>query len=56
MNMNQLAKKIASLEGKKSQVNIAQIKEVLRVLSIIFVDEPLAIAAMIKNGASSSLD
>jgi len=29
MNINTLAKKISGLEGKKVQVNIAQIKEVL---------------------------
>lgn len=32
MNLNTLAVEISKLEGKKVQVNIAQIKEVLRVL------------------------
>lgn len=30
MNLNELANKIAKLEGKKVQVNIAQIKEVVK--------------------------
>lgn len=32
LNLNQLAKDIAEIEGQKVQVNIAQIKEVLRCL------------------------
>jgi hypothetical protein len=32
MNLNQLAKEICFHEGKKKQVDIAQVKEVLRVL------------------------
>lgn len=32
MNLNQLAKKISEKEGKKVQVNIAQIKEILKCL------------------------
>lgn len=36
MNLNQLAKEISALEGKKVQVNIAQIKEVLGCLGRIF--------------------
>lgn len=33
MNMNQLAREISKHEGLKKQVDIAQIKEVLRVLT-----------------------
>lgn len=32
MNLNELAKEICKREGKKKQVDIAQVKEVLRVL------------------------
>ena len=32
MNLNELAQKITAKEGKKEQVNIAQIKEILHVL------------------------
>ena len=31
VNLNEFAQKIAEQEGKKSQVNIAQIKEILRI-------------------------
>lgn len=31
MNLNELARKIAQKEGLKKQVNIAQIKEILRI-------------------------
>lgn len=40
MNLNELAKEIAKREGKKVQVNIAQIKEILRVMKDIFEDRP----------------
>lgn len=53
MNMNQLAKKIASLEEKKSQVNIAQIKEILSCLARLIVDEPEALLALLKKGINS---
>jgi len=32
MNLNQLAKEICKREGKKKQTDIAQVKEILRVL------------------------
>jgi hypothetical protein len=32
MNLNQLAKEITKREGLKKQVNIAQVKEILRVI------------------------
>ncbi|MFQ5335276.1 MAG: hypothetical protein ACE5DN_04310 [Flavobacteriales bacterium] len=35
MNLNQLAKEICLIEGKKKEVNIAQVKEVLRCLGDI---------------------
>lgn len=39
INLNTLAKKITEREGKKKEVDIGQIKEVLRVLTEIFSDE-----------------
>ena len=33
MNINAFAKKIAELEGGKAEINIAQIKEILRILN-----------------------
>lgn len=35
MNLNELAKEIAKLEGGKKNLSIAQIKEVVRCLSLI---------------------
>jgi len=40
MNGNQLAKVISQLEGKKKQVNIAQIKEVLKIIKMLFKVDP----------------
>jgi len=36
MNLNELAKRISQLEGKKKSLNIAQIKEVIKSLGIVF--------------------
>jgi hypothetical protein len=36
MNLNDLAKHISQLEGKKKSLNVAQIKEVIHVLGKIF--------------------
>jgi hypothetical protein len=33
MTINYFAKKVAEMEGKKVEVNIAQIKEILRVIN-----------------------
>lgn len=40
MNLNQLASEICRREGKKKQVNIAQVKEVLAVLGEILSEAP----------------
>jgi len=39
MNGNKLAKIISELEGKKKQVNIAQIKEVLKLMKKLFIED-----------------
>ena len=36
INLNNIAKEIAEVEGKKEQLSIAQIKEVLRILFTYF--------------------
>lgn len=36
MNLNQLAKRLSLLEGKKKQIDIAQIKELLACMGSIF--------------------
>lgn len=39
INMNQLAVKICEREGKKKELDIAQVKEVLKVLTELFSEE-----------------
>lgn len=36
MNMNELAKRIALIEGKRKPISIAQVKEVLGILADVF--------------------
>ena len=36
MKLSTLARKITQLEGKKVQVNIAQIKEILRCVNVVY--------------------
>lgn len=38
MNLNELAQEITVREGKKIQVNVAQIKEIIHVIGEIFSD------------------
>lgn len=38
INMNRVAQVIAKMEGKKTEVNIAQIKEVLRCLKDVCIE------------------
>lgn len=49
MNLNQLAKEIAKREGKKVQVNIAQIKEILRVMNEILIGESYGVVKEMKE-------
>jgi len=52
MNITDIAREIARREGKKKQVNIAQIKEILGILSDLVYEEPgLVVLALTKNGA-----
>jgi len=39
MNLNELARRVAKMEGKRIQVSIAQIKEIMRVLFSILAKE-----------------
>lgn len=50
MKMKQLALEVSKREGKRTGVNIAQINEVLAVLSDLAVKCPASIAALINNG------
>lgn len=47
MNLNQLAKEITKHEGLKKQVDIAQVKEVLRVLADILASDFRALKAFV---------
>lgn len=49
-NMNHLAEKVTRLEKGKKEVNIAQVKEILKVTSKLCVKEPAVIGLLIKNG------
>ena len=46
MNMNDIAKEVARLEGGKKQLSIAQIKEVLRCLSDMAADNKEVLDAL----------
>ena len=50
MNLNKLAELVCKHEGKKEQVNIAQVKEIITVLSKILIKKPLYIIALLKRG------
>lgn len=52
MNMKDLARLLCELEGGATEVNIAQMCEILKNLCVLMVDEPEVIALMIKNGCS----
>lgn len=51
MNMNQIAVYVAQREGGKKQISIAQVKEVLKIVCKLIATNPVALAAMLKNGA-----
>lgn len=55
MTYNELARKIAKAEGKKQELSIAQIKEVLSILSDLCVESILSpldvVSVLVVNGA-----
>jgi hypothetical protein len=50
MNLNELAVEVARREAGKKEVNIAQIKEIIKHLSIIMFEDSSATVAMLRNG------
>lgn len=50
MNLNELAKEIAMKEDGKVNLNIAEIKEVIKLISIEMFLHPSLIASLINNG------
>ncbi len=53
MNINQLAKLITEIEGKKQQVNIAQVKEVLAIIRKLM-RENIEIDSLMRRSARRS--
>lgn len=49
-NLNELAKELAYEEGLNEQVSIAQIKELLKLVSIKMVEDIGVVEALIANG------
>lgn len=50
MNISQLAREICRREGKTQQVNIAQVREILGVISDICAEDLVAIDVLVRNG------
>ena len=50
VNLNVLARAIAKMEGKKQSISIAQIKEVIKCISICMYYNPVIVAKLIRNG------
>ena len=50
INENKLAKKIADIEGKKYELSIAQIKEVLKItLELLNLEKPSKVLALLEK-------
>jgi hypothetical protein len=49
MNLNELAREIAKREGKKISLSIAQIKEVIKIIGEIFLENDMTFRIMVKN-------
>jgi len=50
MTFKDLAQKMCSIEGKKHQINIADMREILSVLSILMYNDSEVIEVMLKLG------
>jgi len=50
MTFKELAKKLTEIEGKKKQVNIAQMSEILKALSKLMYEDPTLFVTLYKNG------
>jgi len=50
MNLNELAVEISKLEGKKVNLSIGQIKEVIKIVCRLMYKNPVLVARMILNG------
>lgn len=50
MNLRDLYKEIAKREGKKSQVKIGDIREIVAILADIFIKHPKTVSTLYKLG------
>lgn len=50
MNLTQLANAVTAREGLKKQINITQVREIIKVVSIVMYMNPKIIAAMLDLG------
>lgn len=51
-NIKQLASELAKREGKKSQARIGDIREILGILSDLFIDDPLGVFSILLSNGS----
>lgn len=47
MNMNELAQELCGMERGAKEVSIAQMKEILRCLALMIIDDPLEIIGLL---------
>lgn len=50
ITMRELASRIAEFEGKKSEASIGDIREILKLVSIMMAMDAEVVAVLIKNG------
>lgn len=50
MNLNELAKIVTKKEGGKKEISIAQVKEVIKHVSVVMYENPELIERMLSNG------
>lgn len=51
MNLNDLAKEVCKLEKGKKEVNIAQVKEVIRCLCVVIGRDPIGVTQLLLKRA-----
>ena len=50
LSFMELSREVAAREGLKKPISIAQIKEVLSILSVLMANDPEVIACLLNNG------
>lgn len=54
MKLNEIYKQVAKLEGKKKQVSIAQIREIIGIISDLMLKHPKIISTLYRLGERRS--